>query len=146
MNIQEHANPVTYDQLPIEVQQAARVAHAKNANDLLVLDLRDSSAFTDWFVICSGRNCRQVKAVADAVEHALVSRRVKPKHVEGSTKANWILLDYFDFVVHVFVQEYLEFYSLERLWGHAKPVTISESDLTSEMSNLHIKTAETNCI
>ena len=146
MNIQERANPVTYDQLPIEVQQAARVAHAKNANDLLVLDLRDSSAFTDWFVICSGRSCRQVKAVADAVEHALVSQQVKPKHVEGSTRADWILLDYFDFIVHVFVPEYREFYSLERLWGRAKPVTISESDLTSEMSNLHTKTDETNCI
>ncbi len=122
-----HADP-TDDRLRPDLRRAVRAARAKNADDLLVLDLRGSAVFTDWFVICSGRSGRQVKAIADAIERALAAERVKPRHVEGYAQAEWILLDYFDFVVHVFMPETRAFYGLERLWGRATPVAISDGD------------------
>ena len=91
-----------------------------------MLDLRSVDAFTDYFVICSGKNLRQVQAIADAVEDALRKAQVRPAHVEGLERAEWVLLDYFDFVVHVFSGERREFYALERLWGSAERVPLPE--------------------
>ncbi len=91
-----------------------------------MLDLRSVDAFTDYFVICSGKNLRQVQAIADAVEDALRKAQVRPAHVEGLKRAEWVLLDYFDFVVHVFSGERREFYALERLWGSAERVALPE--------------------
>ena len=112
--------------LPDEVARAIEAARDKKALDLVVLDLRHLSGFTDFFVICSGQNVRQVQAVADAVEAALRKEHVRPAHVEGFARADWILLDYFDFVVHVFSSERREFYALERLWGSAERVSLRE--------------------
>jgi len=95
------------------------VAHEKKAADVVTLDLRKVQAFTDFFFICTGQNARQVKAIADAIEAALATEGHKPSHVEGYDRANWILLDYFTFVVHVFAPEAREFYDIERLWGSA---------------------------
>jgi ribosome-associated protein len=109
-----------------EVGKAVRAALDKKASDVLVLDLRNTPAFTDFFVICSGQSTRQVKAIADAVEEALKAARVRPAHIEGYDRAEWILMDYFTFIVHVFTPQTRTFYSLERLWGDAERIEVSE--------------------
>ena len=99
--------------------RAIRAAEDKKAIDLVVLDLRKAAGFTDFFVICSGTNARQIRAIADGVMEALAADGAKPAHVEGYDRSEWILLDYFDFIVHVFAPETRLFYGLERLWGNA---------------------------
>ena len=109
---------------PIEL--AVRAAEDKKAEDITVLDLRKAAGFTDHFVICSGTNARQVRAIADAIVEALADHG-QPAHVEGynrSDRSGWILIDYFDFIVHVFARETRLFYDLERLWGSAERVVI----------------------
>ncbi len=105
--------------LPPELTLAARAAYEKKATGVVVLDLRKAQAFTDYFFVCTGQNARQVKAIADAIDTALANEGHKPAHVEGYDRANWILLDYFTFVVHVFAPEARAFYDIERLWGSA---------------------------
>lgn len=118
--------------LPETLIEVARAARDKQASDVVVLDLRKAGAFTDFFVICSGRHARQVKAIADAVEAVIVARGERPR-VEGYTRAQWVLLDCFDLVVHVFTPETRAFYDLERLWGNATRVEIPEDqDARSE--------------
>lgn len=103
--------------------QAVEAALDKKAEDLVVLDLRQISDVTDYFVICHGTSDRQVLTIADSIEERLIrTLRVKPASVEGRRRAEWILMDYIDFVVHVFVAEKREFYRLERLWGDAPRV------------------------
>jgi ribosome-associated protein len=112
--------------LPGAVWRAIEAARDKKALDLVVLDLRHLSSFTDFFVICSGQNVRQVQAIADSVEDALRKEQVRPAHIEGFARAEWVLLDYFDFVVHVFSTERRAFYALEKLWGSAERVALPE--------------------
>ncbi len=97
----------------------------KKATDVVVLDLRKASAFTDFFVICTGANVRQVHAIADAVQAAIGQTGAKPALVEGLGRAEWVLIDYFDFIVHIFTPATREFYSLERLWGDAEKIEVS---------------------
>lgn len=111
--------------VPREIARAVRAAEDKKAHDLVVLDLRKAAGFTDFFVICSGSNARQIHAIADAVMEALAAEGIKPAHVEGYDRSEWVLLDYFDFVVHVFVPETRTFYGLERLWGSADRLDVS---------------------
>jgi ribosome-associated protein len=101
------------------VQRAANAALAKKASDVVVLDLRRQSSFTDFFLIASGNNQKQILAVADAVQEALREERLRPTHVEGYPRQEWVLLDYGFFVVHVFTPRMRAFYDLERLWGGA---------------------------
>jgi len=108
--------------LPKQVKLAIAAAEGKKAEQLAVLDLRKAGGFTDFFVICSGTNPRQIRAIADGITEALRLEGVKPAHVEGYDRSEWILLDYFDFVVHVFAPETRLFYGLERLWGNAETV------------------------
>ena len=110
--------------LPQEIDRAVRAAEDKKAVDLVVLDLRKAAGFTDFFLICSGSNPRQIRAIADAVMEALASDGTKPAHVEGYDRSEWVLLDYFDFVVHVFARETRLFYGLERLWGNAERLEV----------------------
>jgi ribosome-associated protein len=112
-----------------EVAKAVDAALDKKAMDVVVLDLRSTPAFTDYFVLCSGQNPRQVKAIADAVEEALRAARVKPAHVEGYDRAEWVLMDFFSFIVHVFTPQTRAFYSLERLWGDAERIEVGEGGL-----------------
>jgi len=112
--------------LPAELTLAAKVAYEKKAADVVALDLRAVQAFTDFFFICTGQNARQVKAIADAIEMALAKDGQKPAHVEGYDRANWILLDYFTFIVHVFAPDARAFYDIERLWGSAGRVGIPD--------------------
>jgi len=117
-----------------EVAKAVRAALDKKAVDVVVLDLRHTPAFTDFFVLCSGHNQRQVKAIADAVEEALKAAKVRPAHVEGHDRAEWILMDYFSFIVHVFSPQTREFYSLERLWGDAERIEVSDEPEATDKS------------
>jgi ribosome-associated protein len=105
--------------LPKAVSAAIEAAQDRKATGVVVLDLKKAGAFTDYFVICSASNPRQVQAIADAVEAALKTQKQRPSLVEGYARAEWILLDYFDFVVHVFSKHAREFYGLDRLWGSA---------------------------
>jgi ribosome-associated protein len=109
-----------------EVGKAVRAALDKKASDVVVLDLRNTPAFTDFFVLCSGQSQRQVKAIADAVEETLRAGKVRPAHVEGYDRAEWVLMDYFTFIVHVFTPQTRAFYSLERLWGDAERTEIND--------------------
>jgi len=108
--------------LPRPIAAVVEAAHDKKAMGVVVLDLKKAGAFTDYFVICSAANPRQVQAIADAVEEALKGQHQHPSLVEGYARAEWILLDYFDFVVHVFSRHARDFYGLDRLWGNATRV------------------------
>jgi ribosome-associated protein len=110
--------------LPRQVLTAIKAAEDKKAEHFVVLNLRKAGGFTDFFVICSGTNPRQIRAIADAVMEALAEESVKPAHIEGYDRSEWILLDYFDFVVHIFAPETRTFYGLERLWGNADRVEL----------------------
>jgi ribosome-associated protein len=105
--------------LPAELRLGVAAALDKKAGDVVVLDLRKGSAFTDFFVIATGTNVRQVQAIADAVQEALRATNLRPALVEGYRRAEWVLIDYFDVIFHVFTPATREFYSLERLWGDA---------------------------
>ena len=105
--------------IPEDVQAAIDAALDKKATRVTLLDLRGAGAFADFFVICTGTNVRQVQAIADGIEERLKPEGHRPAHVEGYDRAEWILLDYFDFIVHVFTPDTREFYSLDRLWGNA---------------------------
>ncbi|HZP46935.1 MAG TPA: ribosome silencing factor [Vicinamibacterales bacterium] len=111
--------------VPTQIELAVRAADDKQAIELVVLDLRKAAGFTDFFVICSGTNPRQIRAIADAVMEALAAQGAKPAHVEGYERSEWILLDYFDFIVHVFAPETRLFYGLERLWGSAERIELA---------------------
>lgn len=110
---------------PAELEQCVEAALEKKAENLVVLDLRKLSDVTDFFVICHGTSDRQVMAIADSIEERL--RRelgVRPAHVEGRQLADWILMDYIDVVIHVFIEEKRDFYRIERLWGDAPLVDL----------------------
>src|SRR5947199_10110999 len=104
-----------------ELMAAVAAAEAKKAEKVTILELdKASGAFTDYFVICSGSNPRQIQAISDEVEEQLSKAGQKPAHVEGYTQAEWVLLDYVDFVVHIFSEKARKYYDLERLWKSAK--------------------------
>ena len=104
-----------------QLLDAVQAAEAKKAEDIAVLEMdKASGAFTDYFLICSGSNPRQIQAISDEVEERLGKAGVHPTHVEGYSQADWVLLDYVDFVVHVFSPKARNFYNLERLWKSAK--------------------------
>lgn len=111
--------------LPKQLELAVRAAEEKQATNMVVLDLEKAAGFTDFFLICSAGNPRQIRAIADGIVEALGNKGVKPAHVEGYDRSEWVLLDYFDFVVHVFSSETRVFYDLERLWGNAEQIEIA---------------------
>jgi ribosome-associated protein len=98
---------------------AARAALEKKAEGISLLDLRGLSDVTDYFLVCHGRSSRQVQSIAENIEMALKARRRRPGHVEGRARAEWILMDYYDFVVHIFTMERRAYYGLEKLWADA---------------------------
>jgi ribosome-associated protein len=107
--------------LPKDVAAAVAAVRDKKAEDVVVLDLRKTGGFTDYFVICTGGNARQMTAIADSVQDSLrQSLDERPALAEGIDRSEWILLDYFNFVVHIFSRECRAFYDLERLWGNAE--------------------------
>jgi ribosome-associated protein len=101
-----------------------RAAESKKAQNVVVLDLREVTSFTDFFVICTGTNARQNQAISDEIYVQLKNRGELPVSLEGYENAEWVLQDYGDFIVHVFLPGPREFYDLERLWRHAKRVEV----------------------
>jgi ribosome-associated protein len=115
------------NELKQQVASAIQACLDKKAEEISILEMeKGSGAFTDYFVLCSGTNPRQVQAIADEVELRLKSTGVPPAHVEGYKQGEWILVDYLDFVVHVFSEKARKFYDLERLWKTAKRLEPSE--------------------
>jgi ribosome-associated protein len=111
----------TNSMTPLALARAAgKLALSKKGFDVKILKLKKISSVCDYFVICSGSVDVHVKAIADAVEDGLRERGIRPWHREGEIGANWMLLDYFDVVVHVFNEEARQFYALEKLWGDAR--------------------------
>ena len=103
---------------------AVHAADSRKALDIRVLDLREVTSFTDFFLICTAANPRQAKAIADEIHKELKKAGELPVSTEGYESGEWVLVDYGDFVVHVFSETARKFYDLERLWRHAKAVEL----------------------
>jgi ribosome-associated protein len=123
------AQRTPFSDLDAEVQLALRCASDKKASNIVVLDLRDIASFAEFFIICSGANQRQVQAVCDEIGEQLKKQlSVRAVRIEGYKTGEWVLIDYGDFIVHVFDKDAREFYDLERLWRDARRVELP-SDL-----------------
>ena len=113
-----------------QVAAAIAACQDKKAEEITILELeKGTGAFTDYFVVCSGTNPRQIQAIADEVEMRLKRAGLYPEHIEGYRQAEWVLLDYVDFVVHVFAEKARRYYELERLWKSAR--RLEPADLKS---------------
>jgi ribosome-associated protein len=111
------------------VAAAVRAVLDKKAFDVVVLDLRTADGFTDFFVLCTGANPRQIEAIAEAVQQALrTGFGERPAVVEGLKQSEWVLLDYFSFIVHVFSRDARAYYALDRLWGNAIRHDVPDDD------------------
>jgi ribosome-associated protein len=116
----DHKLPkLTKRALPMEVKLAVKACQAKKGEEIVVLDLREISSFTNFFVVAHGLSGRQNVALLESVEEELKKREIRPMSVEGRKNAEWILMDYGNFIVHIFSRKAREYYSLERLWGDA---------------------------
>ncbi len=114
-----------------QVAQAVKAIEGKKGEDVVILEMdKSSGAFTDYFIVCSGTNPRQIQAIADDVQKSLAEVGQRPNSVEGYTQAEWVLLDYVDFVLHIFSERARKFYDLERLWKSARK--LSPSDLAKK--------------
>ncbi len=122
------AKTTPFEEIDEEVKLATHSTSEKKAVDTVVLDLRELTSFTEFFVITSGTNQRQVQAIADEVSDQLKKQmKYKPSRIEGYDSAEWVLLDYGDFIVHIFNEKSRQFYDLERLWRDAKRVELPEN-------------------
>ena len=110
---------LTKRSLPPEIKLSVKASQAKKGEELVVLDLRGLSSFTDFFVIMHGNSPRQNIALYESVEQELRKKNIRPLSVEGRENAEWILVDYGNFIVHVFSRRARDYYSLEKLWGDA---------------------------
>src|SRR5437879_4907407 len=124
------------------IRRALSAVAEKKAFDTTVLDLRGIASFTDFFVITTGANRRQVQAISDEVVEQLKRSGTRAARVEGYQTAEWILIDYGDFIVHVFDEKARRFYDVERLWREAKRVDVSPELLGSEISNLKSESSD----
>ena len=107
-----------------KVRLAARAALDHKALDLVVLDVQGLSSVTDYFLVCGGRSTTHVAAIVEAVRTAMKAAEVRPLHAEGTPESGWMLLDYGDVLVHVFLEDTRAYYALERLWGDAPSVPL----------------------
>jgi ribosome-associated protein len=122
---------LTLDDVGSELRTAIEASLAKKAVDVVVMDLRGLASFSDFFLMCTGNSSRQLKTIADSVEEALRNKRVKPDHIEGYPHGDWVLMDYVDFIVHVFTPRSRSHYDLERLWGDATRLDVESDDVVS---------------
>lgn len=129
----EEVQDACTDKLDERICTALNAASEKKALEPVVLDLREIASFTDYFIITSGTNTRQVQAIADAVVEQLKKQGTRAARMEGYNTAEWVLVDYGDFIVHVFDKKAREFYDLERLWRDAARVPLPE-DITGDSS------------
>lgn len=109
-----------------QLSEAIEAALDKKAQDPVVIDLAGICSFTDYFLICTGTSTRHNQTIADSIEEKLKRQGHRPLHIEGYTEGEWILLDYVDFVVHIFSARAREFYDLERLWRAGKRRDVHE--------------------
>ena len=123
-NKQPRPKPAQSLETETAVMIAARAASDKKATDLVLLDLRNAASFTEYFLICTGASTRQVQTISNTIEEVLLKSGKRPLHIEGYSSAEWILLDYGDFIVHVFGAASRRFYDLERLWRDAPRVEV----------------------
>ena len=115
------------------VQAAAATALSRRARNAVILDLRQVPSFTNFFVICSGISDTQVEGISDAVRDELADNwNERPWHREGDRHADWVLLDYVDFVVHIFLEDKREYYNLERLWADAPQIEVPDVEAITE--------------
>jgi ribosome-associated protein len=121
----EH-DPVTHIEMPPVLERATTLAADRKGVDLLVMDLRGISNATDFFVIVSGTSDMHVRSIAEHIIEELKKEGERPGHVEGLRGGRWVLIDFIDFVVHVFHPAARDFYQLERLWGDAPTMTLDE--------------------
>jgi len=112
------------------LREAARAAQDRKALDMAILNLETYCAFTDYFLVCSGTSSRHTQAICDGIMEELKKSGVSPTHVEGYSQAEWILVDYLEFVVHIFSQRAREFYDLTRLWKSASREKVQEDVVT----------------
>ena len=131
----EDATPADISNFDERIRRALSAALEKKALDLTVLDLRGIASFTDFFVITTGTNRRQCQAISDEVVEQLKRGGTRAARVEGFQTAEWILIDYGDFVVHIFDEKARRFYDLERLWREARRIDVSPEQIGSEVSN-----------
>src|SRR5437867_3001331 len=124
------------------IRRTINAALEKKALDLTVLDLREIASFTDFFVIATGTNRRQVQAISDEVVEQLKRSGTRAARVEGYQTAEWILIDYGDFIVHVFDEKARRFFDLERLWREGRRVDVSPEQIGSETSNLKSESSD----
>jgi len=125
VKIQIVETPTPFSELDPQLQLAIRCASDKKAGQMVALDLREIASFTEFFLIATGANQRQVQAIADEINEQLKKQlQMRPIRVEGYSAAEWVLLDYGDFIVHIFNNEAREFYDLERLWRDARKVEL----------------------
>jgi ribosome-associated protein len=110
-----------------ELISAVEAAQNKKAEAITLLDLRGLGAFTDYFLLCTGYNTPQVEAISDAIQETLKARGLRPQHREGRSGAEWLLLDYGGFIVHIFTERLRLFYDLERLWRVARRIGFEEN-------------------
>lgn len=107
-----------------KARQAARAALDKRAVDVVVLDVQGLSSVTDYFLICSGKSTTHVQTISEAIRDRLKTQEIRPLHAEGVAESGWILLDYGDVLMHVFLEETRLYYALERLWGDAPTLSL----------------------
>lgn len=125
VKIEISETPTPFSELDTEVKLAIQCASEKKAFDIVGLDLRSIASFTEFFIIASGANQRQVQAIADEINEQLKKQlRTRPVRIEGYASAEWVLVDYGDFIVHIFNKEAREFYDLARLWRDARRVEL----------------------
>ena len=125
VSIEIAQNHTPFAELDEEVKLALTSASEKKAYDLVALDLREIASFTEFFIIATGANQRQVQAITDEIEEQLKKQAgARPVRTEGYSAAEWVLMDYGDFIVHIFEKNAREFYDLERLWRDAKKVDL----------------------
>jgi ribosome-associated protein len=134
---QASSSTTTLDPSIAKALISARAAIDKKGENVKILDLTELSGFTDYFVICSGMSDRQVKAIADAVEFALESQGAEMVSIEGYSEGRWVLMDFGDVVVHVFLDALREYYDLEKLWTDAPRVKIPQEFYVSAPNHLN---------
>ncbi len=117
---------ITTDEILVTARQMATLATERQADDLIILDMRERVPYCDFFIICSGRSRRQVRAISNALLQGMKERGTRALSVEGVESSRWILMDYGDIVVHIFDEQHRDFYDLETLWGDAPRLGITE--------------------
>jgi ribosome-associated protein len=132
-------------QIRSQVASAVQACEEKKGEEISILEMdKTSSTFTDYFVICTGKNPRQIQAIADEVELRLKRQGSRANQVEGYQQADWVLIDFVDFVVHVFSEASRKFYDLERLWKSAKKITVADLKKPAARAKVPTKRAATS--